>query len=125
MSDYGAGALMNNALTGLDEEFMRERGVSEPPGFLHRLIGGPSNMLARAACGRVATPEALKGLRTLTVTLHRHWDSDSVVRLLRENDWLPTSAIRWSDSSTQGTISCMHRHDRRQWAQERFYPMDF
>ena len=65
-----------NELTGLDEEFMREHRIENPPSWLLPFI--QNGMVLRAAIGHVATPKPLQGRQTLRFTLRTRNANGSV-----------------------------------------------
>lgn len=111
-----------NLLTGLDEKFMREHDVREPPAFLVPFIreGG---LLRRAWMGSVKTGP-LAGLETLGLALRDRDDYPFFSKLLRANDWLPQSRLQWSVGDPGGSVFCMRRDDRKLWATGKFFPLD-
>lgn len=110
-----------NVLTGLDEQFMREHHVMDPPAFLLPFI--EKGLLLRASIVRVKNPKLLEDCQTLNLALRSRDDYKFIAKLLRMHDWLPQSRIQW-DAGQSGSISCMHRDDRGLWASCRFYPLD-
>ena len=111
-----------NELTGLDEEFMREHRIENPPSWLLPFI--QNGMVLRAAIGHVATPKPLQGRQTLRFSLRTRDDYDFMARLVRAHGWLPKSRIVLSNNDNGGSVSCMHRDDRELWASCRFYPLE-